>query len=127
VPNEADEMPERALARISDLLVEMAKDRYQRLFPDYPLPEFDPFMAWLDQVGVTFSEFAFHVRDPETVALRVAALGPVGGCRVRDEANPNKHGGRALTPDEITQLVAIVQSSIDTPRPARRRKKARRT
>jgi hypothetical protein len=115
------EVPERAIERISALLAEMAKDRYTRLFPGYPFPDFDSFMAWLGQLGVTFTQFAFHVPDPERVALRAAALGPVDSWRVRDD-NPD---GRGLTPDEISQLVAIVQSSIDERGPGRRRKEAK--
>jgi hypothetical protein len=119
------ELPEQAIERISALFAEMAKSRYTRLFPDYPFPEFDYFMAWLRQLGVTFTEFAFHLPDPDGFALRAAALGPVGGWRVRDDANPDNPDGRALTPDEIAQLVAVVQSSNDARRTVRRRKKAR--
>ena len=119
------EIPDQAIERISVLLAEMAKSRYPRLFPDYPFPEFDLFMAWLGQVGVTFTQFAFHMPDPDGFALRAVALGPVGGWRVRDDTNAANPDGRALTPDEIAQLVAAVQSSIDARRPVRRRKKAR--
>ena len=115
------EVPEQGGERLLALLAEMAKSRYERLFPNYPLPDFDALMAWLDQLGVTFSEFAFQ---GEPVALRVAALGPVGGWRVQDEANPDNPDGRALTPLEIARLVAAVHSSFDAKRPGRRRNKA---
>jgi hypothetical protein len=113
---------DRARLEVIDLLIPMAVKRYEQLFPWARVPAFDPFMAWLDELGVTFSEFAFHIRDPDTLALRLAEVGPVGGWQVQDENDPAKARNPPL--GEIEQIKAKIQASIDAAKPSKRKRKS---
>ena len=91
--------------KVMGSLTEMAADKYRRLFPWAELPEFDAFEAWLTQVGTTLVKFGFSTSNPHQLALRIAAVGPVGGWRLRDEVSGIP---RAATPEEIAEFVAAV-------------------
>lgn len=107
------------LDRLVEIMVRTAMDRYRKLFPWAEDPPFADFEAWMARVGTSWNEFGFVPAEPKELARRIAAVGPVGGWRVRDGVTSE---GRDCTPEEIAMIRARLEATWPDP-PRRRRKK----
>lgn len=101
------------LESVFSIFVESAYDKYRRLFPNQPRPDYEALVRWVHDVGLTFTEFAYRIPpDKRGAALaRIAHIGPVGGWRPRDGHTPDARPEVRARPD-------IVPGMSSTPVPA---------